>query len=86
MNDERIIVFGQFLTTMVIKSQLEVNSLCLNDKTPIDAIRRKAGHLEAYQFALGNLKELLISDIDKFRKQHLEEDVEEDDSKENEEE
>jgi hypothetical protein len=56
---------------------MELNSMAMNDKMPIDSIRRKAGHLEAFQMCLLSLKELHQGDVEKFRQGYIVEEKEE---------
>lgn len=70
-DNDKIVIFGQYLTEKCLQTQLELNATALNDKHPIDAIRRKAGQLEMVQVCLAALKELYQGDPAKFRKDYL---------------
>jgi hypothetical protein len=69
---DRLITFGQYLVQECGRLQTELNALALNDKVKLPSIKRKAGHLEAYQFVLQRFEELYKGDLESFKKDYLE--------------
>lgn len=81
MTDIKLSLFGQWLTERVVQYRADLFATCANDKVELPSVKRKFGQLEAYQFALEAFKEL-VDDHEKFQKERLDIEIEEEESKE----
>ena len=79
MNDPKLVAFGQWLTEATRQRGDELFSTCGNDKIELPGIKRKYGQLEAFTPILKAFSELYAGDLDKFRKEYLDEESGEDD-------
>lgn len=68
---DKMMAFGNWLTSKVEAHKLELFSLSINDKIPESHIRRKAGHLESATFILGAFRELYNGELRKFERDYL---------------
>lgn len=73
-----MMAFGQFLTEQTIKYEMELYSVCGNDKMELATVKRKYGQLEAYKTILKAFTELYEGDLSRFKKEYLNESDEED--------
>lgn len=69
---DKMVAFGRYLTEGTIKYRAELMNLCQDVTKPIDAIRLKAGHTEAYAEILSVFSELYEGDLEKFKESYLE--------------
>lgn len=80
---DKMMAFGTWLTTRKAQHTAELFSLSLNTKAPVDALRIKAGHVEAFSVVLDAFTELYRGDVTKFNEAYLDIPIdEEDDDKE----
>jgi hypothetical protein len=75
---DKMMAFGSWLSARAQQLQLELYSLSVNSKVPVDAIRVKAGHIEATGHVLAAFKDLYNGDINKFMEEYLGQRPEED--------
>jgi len=68
---DKMMAFGSWLTQRKATFQAELCSLSIDRTKPIDAIRIKAGHLEATTQILKAFTELYQGDINKFLVEYL---------------
>jgi hypothetical protein len=76
---DKLVAFGQWLLIKQHQQQAELFSLSVNRTMPVDAIRIKAGHIEATQHILEAFTELYKGDLNKFKEERLGQKPEEDD-------
>jgi hypothetical protein len=76
---DKMMAFGNWLTSRKAQLTMELYSLSLNTKLPIGTIRIKAGHLEATQHVLDAFKDLYNGDLNKFMEEYLGQAPEEED-------
>jgi hypothetical protein len=69
--NEKLMAFGSWLTSKKIQHSNELYSLSLNVKAPIDAVRLKAGHLEATQYVLDAFTILYKQDLKQFMREYM---------------
>jgi len=69
--NEKLMAFGSWLTSKKIQHSNELYSLSLNTKAPIDAVRLKAGHLEATQYVLDAFTILYKQDLKQFMREYM---------------
>jgi hypothetical protein len=80
---DKMVIFGRYLTQGLIKYRDQLMSNCSDISKPIDAIRLRSGHVEAYTEILNVFTELYEGDIEKFKEAYIEgykEEKEEDES------
>jgi hypothetical protein len=63
--------FGRYLTEGVIKYRTQLASECADVTKPIDTIRLRSGHLEAYTEILNVFTELYEGDLETFKKDYI---------------
>jgi hypothetical protein len=68
---DKMVAFGKYLTQGLIKYRDQLMSECSNIDRPIDAIRLKYGHVEAYTEILNVFTELYEGDIEKFKESYI---------------
>jgi hypothetical protein len=68
---DKMMAFGHWLTNRVEQQRIELFSLSINRKAPIDAIRIKAGHIEDSVAILSVFTELYKGDLNKFNVDYL---------------
>lgn len=76
---DKMRAFGHWLNLKKVQHGAELYSLSINTRVPIDALRIKAGHLEATQYILDAFSSLYNGDINKFMTEYLEQQPEEED-------
>jgi hypothetical protein len=76
---DKLMAFGSWLQSKKIQHGAELYSLSVNTRCPLDAIRLKAGHLEATQHILDAFASLYNGDINKFMQEYLGQASEEED-------
>ncbi len=69
--NDKLIAFGSWLTAKRVQHSAELYSLSINIKAPIDALRVKAGHVEATQHILDAFTELYKGDLNQFMREYL---------------
>lgn len=69
--NDKLLAFGRFLVSMRAKQTAELYDHSINRLSPIDAIRIKAGQIEATGFILAAFKELYDGDVDEFLERRL---------------
>jgi hypothetical protein len=69
--NDKLIAFGSWLTAKKIQHGAELFSLSINVKAPVDAVRLKAGHLEATQHILEAFTTLYKQDINAFMREYM---------------
>lgn len=74
---DKMRAFGSWLHVKKIQHSAELYSLSINTRVPIDALRIKAGHLEATQYILDAFSSLYNGDLNKFMTEYLEQQPEE---------
>lgn len=78
---DRMVLFGQWLTERAVAHRAMLIQMCSNVNTPVEQIRLKYGHLEAFQEALNAFTELYKStDVDEFKKEYLDDTSKEQDN------
>jgi hypothetical protein len=80
---DKMVIFGRYLTQGLIKYRDQLMSNCSDISKPIDAIRLRSCHVEAYTEILNVFTELYEGDIEKFKEAYIEgykEEKEEDES------
>lgn len=75
---DKMMAFGSWLSQRRVAFQAELCALGIDRTKPIDAIRIKAGHLEAATTILQAFTELYNGDLGKFMKEYLGVDPEDD--------
>lgn len=75
--NDKMIIFGQYLTEMAVRNKAMLFSTCQNVQQPIDAIRLKYGHLECSTEILAAFTLLYNGDVNDFKKAYIEEDEKE---------
>jgi hypothetical protein len=78
-DQDKMMAFGSWLNSRIQQLQLELYALSVNSKVPVDSIRVKAGHMEAFGHVLAAFKDLYHGDINKFMQEYLGQQPEEDD-------
>lgn len=68
---EKLTAYGSWLTSRKVILTGELYALSINRDSPLDAIRIKAGHLEATSAALEAFTELYHGDVGTFMKERL---------------
>ena len=68
---DKMVAFGRYLTETLIRRRDELMSNCSNIERPIDAIRLKYGHVEAYTEILNVFSELYEGDLEKFKESYF---------------
>lgn len=68
---DKMMAFGSWLTQRHQQFQAELCSLAIDRTKPIDALRIKAGHLEATTQILKAFTELYRGDLGKFLEEYL---------------
>lgn len=76
---DKMMAFGTWLIQRGQALQADLHSLCINVNAPVDAIRVKAGHIEATGFVLQAFRELYHGDLNKFMEERLNQKPEEED-------
>lgn len=76
--EDKLAIFGQWLTERTVQHEAMLYSTCQNVKVPIDGIRLKYGQLEALKSCLQAFTVLFQKDIEVFRKEYMESEGEED--------
>jgi len=76
---DKMMAFGSWLSTKRLQLTAELYSLSVNTKAPIDAVRLKAGHIEATQQILEAFTKLYRGDLNKFEVDYLGKDPEKED-------
>lgn len=79
---DKMLAFGAWLNAKKIQHANELYALSVNVKAPVDALRIKAGHMEATQHILVAFSELYNGDVNKFMVDYLGQVPEEDEDKE----
>lgn len=74
---DKMMAFGHWLTARQVDHGAQLVALSINAKVPVDALRVKAGHLEATTHILAAFKELYNGDLNKFKQEYLGEQPEE---------
>lgn len=69
--NNKLMAFGSWLSAKKIQHSNELYSLTLNTKVPVDAIRLKAGHLEATQMILEAFTLLYKDPLNKFMVEYM---------------
>lgn len=77
---DKMMAYGHWLSERKRAFEVELCALGVDRTKPIDAIRIKAGHLEATTLALQAFTELYRGDLGKFREQYLGETPEKEES------
>lgn len=77
---DKMMAFGSWLSQRRLAFQAELSALGIDRTKPIDAIRIKAGHLEAATIILQAFTELYNGDLGKFMKDYLGVEEEEEES------
>lgn len=75
---DKMMAFGSWLSTKRLQHSAELYALSVNTKAPIDALRIKAGHVEATQHILDAFTELYKGDLNQFMKEYLGQEPEDD--------
>jgi hypothetical protein len=70
-DNDKMMAFGSWLATRKLQHTAELYALSINVKAPIDAVRVKAGHVEATAMILEAFKDLYHGSLDKFMKDYL---------------
>lgn len=68
---DKMMAFGRWLTERRLQFEAELCSLAIDRTKPIDALRIKAGHLEAATQILKAFTELYKGDLGKFMVEYL---------------
>lgn len=68
---DKMLTFGRYLTEGVIRYREELMSNCRDITRPIDAIRLKYGHIEAYTEILNAFTDLYEGDLEKFKLDYI---------------
>lgn len=68
---DKMVAFGRYLTETLIRRRDELMSNCSNIERPVDAIRLKYGHVEAYTEILNVFSELYEGDLEKFKESYF---------------
>lgn len=68
---DKMMAFGNWLTQRGNQMSAELFALSVNTKVPVDALRIKAGHVEATGHILAAFKDLYNGDINKFMQEYL---------------
>lgn len=76
IDKSKMAAFGQWLTEQTILREANLFSVCANVKHSSDAVRLEYGKLESFKYILKTFTELYQSDVDKFRKEYLDNDDE----------
>ncbi len=79
---DKMMAFGNWLTQRGQQLSSELYSLSINVKAPVDALRIKAGHVEATGHILAAFKDLYNGDLNKFMEEYLGQKPQEEDDKE----
>ncbi len=77
-DNDKLMAFGSWLTAKRLQHSAELYSLSINVKAPLDAVRLKAGHVEATQSILDAFTELYKGDLNQFMREYLGREPEED--------
>lgn len=80
--EDKLEIFGQWLTERTVQHEAMLYSTCANVKMPVDGIRLKYGQLEALKTCLQAFTILFQKDIQEFKKEYMEGELEEDESSE----
>lgn len=68
---DKMMAFGTWLTSRKLAVQAELYALGINYRTPVDALRVKAGHLEATMHILQAFTELYNGELNKFLEDYV---------------
>lgn len=68
---DKMMAFGHWLAERRVVVQAELCAIAVDRTKPIDAIRIKAGHVEAYGFVFEVFRELYNGDLNKFKVERL---------------
>lgn len=79
---DKMMAFGSWLTQRHQQFQAELCALGIDRTKPIDAIRIKAGHLEASATILKAFTELYRGDLNKFMVEYMGQEPEEEEESE----
>jgi hypothetical protein len=74
---DKMVAFGSWLSSKKVQHTAELYALSVNVKAPIDALRIKAGHVEATSHILEAFSSLYNGDINKFMREYLGQEPEE---------
>lgn len=77
-DSDKMMAFGNWLARRQTQLGAELFSLSVNTKVPVDALRIKAGQLEAVVHVFEAYKDLYNGDINKFMVEYLGQEPEED--------
>ena len=70
-DQDKMLAFGAWLNAKKLQHTNELYALSVNVKAPVDALRIKAGHMEATQHILVAFSELYNGDVNKFMVDYL---------------
>jgi len=68
---DKMMAFGHWLATRQAQHRQELYALSVNRNIPIDAIRMKAGNIEAVDLTLQAFTDLYKGDLNKFQVDYL---------------